>query len=428
MSLPYFARGKRVFDRKMPEGLIMLLYPDVVKQIGHLLKKPLSNLPEPNKASIISGYHFATGHIVDGNVGTHAWQKIIEIIFELVALVVPLGKADELFELYMVIMVPLAEAQQDLFHAGQQIEALKEADVEVRYKAHIEKYMALYEGLVKRTLAFPVYCLDVISDHKDLKKKDAGAYLNDDLSYKQKKIEAAASMGLQNDLSVLLTGVNKHLRNSIAHKRFEYTEHGSMTFRDVDRAGAEIYRQTMSIETFEYNITALELNFLAQGAALMLYPHQYADQITVRSGAPAKTKQLKVAIYHECTSAGYEPFSIDIIGSHLVCKVHRSSSLNNPSSVFGNLGGMKFWKDLPPLPIKDQVCNLALRLAPLAARLATADIEVCDHAEKRIAFVKVDLLGLAKALRDDQETAVETFFTEADFGPQHDEDYEHPNS
>jgi len=56
--------------------------------------------------------------------------------------------------------------------------------------------------------------------------------------------------------------------------------------------------------------------------------------------------------------------------------------------------------------------------------VATADIEVCDYAEKRLAFVKVDLVGLANALQDDRETALETFFAEADFGPHNDEDAE----
>ena len=80
--------------------------------------------------------------------------------------------------------------------------------------------------------------------------------------------------------------------------------------------------------------------------------------------------------------------------------------------------------DVPPLPIEEQVRDLVGRLARLGTRVATADIEVCDYAEKRLAFVKVDLAGLANALQDDRATAIETFFTEADFGPRHDEDTE----
>ena len=430
MSLPYFTRGKRVFDRGMPDGLALLLYPDAVERLSSTIARPLSDLPPTQQKSLLSGLQFAMGNVVlrgpsDAKTGDHVWKEVIETYFELLKLVVPLGHADALYELYLEIMEPLAEAQQELYNWERQIESLAEADVEVQYNAHMQEYMALYEGLVKATMAFPVYCLDLIAggDYdgkrlgKDLGKKDHSAYVHDDLSYKRSKVEEAESLGLRSDLSALLVGVEPHIRNAIAHKRFEYTESGGVTFRDIDRKkGTVIFERTMTLGAFKLLTKTLKVNFMAQGAALTLFPFEYGDRVRVRPGVLTKPKALKAAIYHLCQEAQLEPTDIRIEGGHLRCDLYRSSALDSPSSFSGNLAGVRFRQDLPPLPLKDQLLHLGVRLAEHRTPIATAELRAVDHDNDLIGYVKVDVTGLSEAMAGPPFPPIETFIIESDFG------------
>lgn len=422
MSLPYFTRGKRAFDRGMPEGHLLILLPDAIKRLGPTRSALLERLPETHLKSLLAGLQFAMGNIArrsDGGPiqGDVIWQEIVEATSELLQIVVPLGKADALYELYLNVMEPLAEAQQELFNWDDQIKSLSEADVEVRYNAYMGKYMTLYEGLVKATIALPVYCLDVITNHKDLEKKGLMGYVHDDLSYKQSKVLNAGALGLRHALSALLTGVESPIRNSIAHKRFEYTESGNVTFLDVDRkTGSTVFRRTMSLPTFEILTTSLEVNFRAQGAALTLFPIEYGKQITIRRGVPEKPKALKAMIYHLCQEVRFEPTEILLEGGHLACKLFRSSALDNPSSIFGNLGGHRFWQDLPPLPLRDQLIHLAVRLAELRAQMVTAHLQAVDARDAILGYVRVDLAGLTNAMAGPPFPPLETFILESEFG------------
>lgn len=399
MSLPYFTRGKSVHRRGMPDGLLLLLYPDVVKRLEGVLTKPLSGLPRENQQSIVAGFHFAQGQFVGRKQGDTIWKEVIGAVLELAALVVPLGKGDDLYRLYHRIMEPLGEAQQDLFNADANIKKLKGEDREVLYGAYMAKYLALYEGLVKRTMAFAAYCLDLIADHGDLRKKGPDGYIRDDLSYHRLKVLNGVELGLQNDLGVLLTGVEPHLRNAIAHKRYEYGEDGSVTFRDINKKGDIVFEQTLSLEAFKALVTALEVNFQAQGAALTLFPYEYGEHISERGGAPSARKALKAQVYHVCSAAKLEPTEITLTGGHLTCKLYRESSLDHPSQMFGNVAGFRFGQERPPIPLRDQLVTVAVRLAEAGVPITTADLQAEDHAGEALGRMKFDLAGLAGAMR-----------------------------
>lgn len=439
MSLPYFTRGKRVFDRGMPDGLALLLYPDAVERLTSIVTRPLSDLPPAQQKSLLSGLQFAMGNVVlrgpgDAKVGDHIWKEVIETYFELLRLVVPLGHADALYGLYLEIMAPLAEAQQELYNWERQIESLKEADVEVQYNASMQEYMALYEGLVKATMSFPVYCLDLIAggDYegkrlgKDLGKKEPSGYVHDDLSFKRLKVVEAESLGLQSDLSALLVGVEPHIRNAIAHKRFEYTESSSVTFRDIDkRKGTVLFERTMTLGAFKLLTKSLKVNFLAQGAALTLFPFEHESQISVRPGVPSKPKALKAAIYHLCQEAELEPTDIQVEGGHLRCDLFRSSALDSPSSIFGNLGGVRFRQERPPLPLRDQLLHVGIRLAEQKMPVATAELRAVDHDGALLGYVKMDLAGLSKAMEGPPFPPIDTFLLESDFGENDSSEHDH---
>ena len=421
MPLPYFTRGKRVYDRGMPDGLMVLLYPDAVKLLAPTLQRPLNELPNKNLKSLLSGLQFAMGQIAlrgPGKAvqGDRVWQEVVEAVFELLALVVPLGKADNLYELFEAIMEPLAEAQQELYNWDAQIGSLADADEEVLYNAYMGKYTALYEGLVKATVSLPVYCIDVISEHKDLGKKGPEGYVHDDLSYKRSKVLEAAALGLRTDLAVLLTGVEPHVRNAIAHKRFEYAEDGRVTFRDTDRkTGAVVFEKTYPLGSFKLLVKSLEVNFVAQGAALILFPFEYADRITLRTGAPPKPKALKTTIYHECQEMKLEPTEIELKDGHLTCRLYRDSSLDYPSTMVANVNGVRMREEIPPLPLRDQLLGLAVRLAELMAPITVADLRAFDHAGDPLGYVKVNLSGLSGAMKGPPFPPLETFIIESDF-------------
>jgi len=423
MSLPYFASGKDPHERKIEEGLIQLLLPDIQELIGHLLKKPLSDIPKASLASIVNGYYFSQSQILsiepsreEPIKGDIVWGKIIEVIFELGNLVESLRSINDLYILYECIMGGVFESQQDLHYSKKQIEALEDNDLdtEVIFKEYIDKYKTLYEGLDKKTISFPIYCLDVVSENEDAESKDELSYIRDDLSYKNGNISDASGLGLQNDIEELATGVDEHIRNSIAHNRYEYSDGGRVNFKDRNFSGEVIFEKTFSLSTFKLFTKELEVNFWAQATALLLFIHEHSEKISVRSEGFSKPKQVRLAVYSACVEVMLTPIDIHINDGLLTCEVQRDNSVNYPSTVVTNRRGVRTQQTRPPISLRDQLLEVAVRLAETGISVSIADLQAEDHEGNHLGRIQINIGGLSSAMEAPPYPPIETFILESD--------------
>lgn len=391
MTLPYYARKQSPVNS--PELGLLLDIPELKKNLGHILeRKNIGLLPIDYLGSISSAYHFAS----HSTSGLNQWVRIVEIYFELIKLCVALNKYNEMFNIYICIMSKIFEGQQDLYNCQEQVDAVKNKDVEIYFKALVDKYFSLYEHNIRYTLSLAIYCLDLISNHKDASKKNAENYCDNDLSYKLEKIETCLKLKFRNDLNNLKLGIEHHIRNAIAHKKYEYGEIKNMIF--YDRGG---WKAEYKIEVFKELIEKIQLNFHAQGTALQLFMYEYEDLIDKSTIKPYQNvKQLKTFIVREINDSYFIPKDIRFEGKSIICDVEKKAGFDYPSSTMGNINGMRFYSERKdPLKADLQALRVIHGIALLETDFEVCRINIVDYLQKPQGSVEVNLKKWTELVR-----------------------------
>lgn len=84
----------------------------------------------------------------------------------------------------------------------------------------LECYHLLYEQGYKILITFPIVCKDIYLKNSELKSKSIREYINDDPSYKIKKIKSGLIIkGFQTN--ILLNGYDNHIRNAVSHRHIK---------------------------------------------------------------------------------------------------------------------------------------------------------------------------------------------------------------
>lgn len=400
MSLPYYLRDRIPIGP--PVGGILATLPDIKNTIGHITKRPPILLPYPYIESLVQSYLFAEHAVHHDNEGIIIWRKTIEIYFELVKLAADLGKHNKMWQIYLNAMKHIVEGQQDLYHCDEEIESVKDRAVEVRFRTLMEKYHTLYEKNIKYSITIAIYCLDLISNHKDINEKSLAEYCEDDLSYKLKKIEACGNYRFINDLSFLLKGIEPHVKNAISHRRIEYGEESNIIFKNRDRKGNEWQREFKLVE-FEKLIEAIQINFLAQSATMMLFVYDYQDKLNFEGIKRFRNlKQLRALIYGIIQEAFFISKDIRFVddNSKIICDVQKTNGFDYPSECIGKLSGKLIRKKRPALKADEQALRIAFDIAHLDTEFQECEVNVFDYKQK-CGNIKVNLAEWTKIVQSE---------------------------
>ncbi len=390
MPLPYYSRKRSPINS--PIGGILLTLPDIKKTIGHITKRSPILLPYPHIGSLVQSYLFAEHAVYHGKEAVKIWKKTIEIYFELIKLGVDLGKYKEMYDIYLIAMEHIVEGQQDLYYCDEEIESVKDKDVEVRFKALVGKYHTLYEKNVRYSITLAIYCLDLVSNHKDMNKKSLAEYCEDDLSCKLNKIKSCQGYKFINDLSFLTRGIEPLVKNAISHKRIEYGEEFNIIFRDRDRKGNERQRE-FKLGEFAKIVEATQINFTAQETGMALFVYDYQDKLSFGEVKQFRNlKQLRALIDRSIQEAFFIPKDIRFVdnNSKVICDVEKTSGFDYPSEWLGNLSGVKFRKGRPALKADEQALRIVSDIANLKTEFRECQINVYDYKQK-CGSVKVNL-------------------------------------
>ncbi len=400
MSLPYYSRKRSPTD--FPAGGILFTLPDIEKVIGHITKRSPILLPYPHIRSLVHCYLFAEHAVHHGNQGVVIWKKTIEIYFELIKLAAGLGKYNEMHQIYLNVEEHIVEGQQDLYHCDEEMESVKERDAEVRFKVLMEKYHTLYEKNIRHSITIAIYCLDLVSNHKDINEKSLAKYCEDDLSYKLRKIEDCKNVRFINDLSFLSKGIEPHVKNAISHKRIEYGEESNIVFKDIDKKGNEWHREFRLAE-FEKLVEAIQINFLAQVAAMTLFVYDYQDKLNFTEIKRFRNlKQLRSLIDEFIYESLFISQDIRFVdnNSKIICDVKKTDGFDYPTELFGKLGAIKFRKKRPPLKADKQALRIVFYIARLGTEFRECEVNVFNYKQK-CGSIKVNLAEWAKILQSE---------------------------
>lgn len=378
MSLPYYNRNKKSFEREHTVLPFLLMLPDIKERIQDLFDRDLDEIPENLLPSIVAGYQSAQTLFHSQKDPLDDWEDIIRVYIEVLNLLFGLGKKEEIVEGYNTTMSRIMEGQEDLHHCKVQLEKVKDADIEVRFKALMDTYHTLYEFLVKHTITLPVFSLDIIFEHKRDANAPIGKHFQDDLSYKSQKISEHPTENLQNDMNLLCLGVDKVIRNSISHKSFEYGIQNDIKF--IDRNDSK----KITFAKFKNITNALELNFIAQAAALNLFIFDKQEELDFGPKEDLSDRRVIQLVSNIISENDLVAENIEIINdeSKIQCVAKKILGFESPSQVFGNIDGKRFSKEVPAPKLSRCLNHIVTRVGMLNTKFQELEIEVINYKEE----------------------------------------------
>ena len=378
----YYSDKHKNFDSHS-RGLLLFL-PDLQRELNSYISRDISELEQPFFSHIASSYQFV--HNSFYNNGLQIWRDVIKTYYELINLNLQLNKHQGMYELYAETTIFLAEGQQELFYSEQQLDNNKSDDIEILLKLHSDKYHTLYESCLRYSITLFIWCLDNISAHKDM-NSDFEKLMTDDLSYKINKIDKGKSLQFINPLSILKEGVEPLIRNSVAHKTFEYLENKKIKF--TDRNVVKEY----NLYELKTIIDKIHINYLAQLTALTMFSFDNIGKVNFGKIKRFRTdKQLRIIIDQEFRRLSFVPKNIDFLNDSIVCAVETPVGYDSPTEFMGNLGGKSFNTSFPPLNIRNTILSIIYYMADLKTNYKNCIVTVHEFAsEKLIGFVQVNL-------------------------------------
>jgi hypothetical protein len=364
---------------------ILLFLPDIKRELSQYIKRDIADLEQPFFTQTVHSYLTAHNSIYNNKSGLILWKNIIKSYYELIDINLLSNKHQKMYELYAETSQYLSEGQHDLFLAEEQLENNKNSNREMKFKLYCDKYHILYESCLRYSITPFVWCLDNISGHKD-KDKNFEELIKDDLSYKIDKINKCTCQFF-NSLSYLKDGAEPLIRNSIAHKTFEYLENNKIKF--VDRKVQKEY-DMLDLITL---VDKIQINYLAQVTALTLFAF---DNIAKVDSSIVKKyrndKQLRIRIDTEFRRFSFIPKSIDFKYNSIICTVEAPVGYDRPHERGGTIDGKMFMATVPPLDLRAFMLQMMHFIAGLQTKYQFGSIYVFEKLSNvRKAFLEVNL-------------------------------------
>lgn len=272
----------------------MLLYQDMLKHIGDLIQNVKLN--SYHLQLLIQDYHEMLtmprfGNISDLPIANRnpisTWQIIARIGIEIIERNYLMGRKQELFEALELTMHKIGNLQKVEYFSQKdvpEIEVVKnledldkppKVNPEDRLRKMLLYYHDLYEGSYKIGLSLFHFLCDLM-EGKYKSSKPFETYLEkEDVSHKIIQLTKYSSeIKLQKNIQWLLIGADSHVRNAIAHKRWEFKE-GKVILRDRDG-----WEKELNYFEIEDMIRSLKIALKGMQTAMTISFCKYMDEIS----------------------------------------------------------------------------------------------------------------------------------------------------
>lgn len=381
---------------------------ELQKELNQHISKDIAELKQPFFTHIAIQYQFAAS-LPDG---LSTWRNVIKTYYELIKLNLQLNKHQQMYELYGWTSLFLSEGNQELYYCEEQIKNIQSPNSEILFKLNIDKYHTLYESCLRYSFTLAIWCLDNISGHSDM-NSDYEKLLKDDVSYKIDKLDKCTTYNFLNSLSNLKKGVEPLVRNSIAHKTFEYLENGKIKF--INRDSYKEY----DVYEFQTLVNNIHVNYFAQLTAITLFAFDNNHKIDMKKIRRYNSdKQLRIIIDQEFRVLSFIPVSIKFVFDGIICEVETPIGYDVESQVACKINNTNFNATLSPMDIKNAILNVIYQIAGLRTNYKYCKVTVFEfNSKNRIGYIEINLEEWTKLYDSSPSTeTLDSYIIKSSFG------------
>jgi len=305
---------------------------------------------------------------------------------------------------------------EQLFEAHEKMDKKSNATITSNIKNILESYHTFYEQGFKRLITFPIICKEILFHSPELVKKSVEEYINDDPSYKIKKINSNLIIGGY-QTTILLEGYDNRVRNAIAHRYIEIPDPDKeeVVLKDKDWSKKFSYEEIKNLtEKFEKTIKALELG-------MGVFYANNSDTIEKYSPAekPPTPHELRGVLYSTFESLGFDIKKVKKTDGVFGCikiiakmRPRLTKCKEGESDLYWSDGARKYHIKLPPvdlsISIRDNSLGAFGRSGGVLKWFNKVDIDILDDNNKIKAKIRCsnprDFLKKLKGCKSREET------------------------
>ena len=388
-------------------GLDMFLYQDMNKYIEDLLKNIY--LDSYNLKILLQIFHEISTMSRFGNAGNlpianydsiPTWEKILRISFEMIERTYLIEKKKELFETLELTIFTLGTPQKVEYYSHEDlpsIESIKNLEdlskkpkvaPEDRLRKMLIHYHDLYEGTYKVCLSLFHFLCDLLEGNYK-PSKPFEEYLNrDDVSYKIDKISNySASIKLQHNIDWLLIGADSHIRNAVAHKRWEFKK-GKVLLKDRNGWSKEFdYSEIKDL------IRSLNIANKGMQSAIIIGFCKYMEEIAKSVPKREMDEESIYSIMYQLANTSHFLLDDLTIGKDMLifCKLKEEVIPLNRVIYSGNkTHSVKI--DLPSIPNRSyRIKSFVAKSLPAIWNYKKIRIELFDFKDEAVGIMEIDI-------------------------------------
>lgn len=408
---PYFIKK----DSDDTFGLDMFLLQDINKYIGDILKDIKLNsyylkilLQIFHEISTMSRWVDASNLPIANYDAIPAWEKIIRLGIELTERFYLRGNKEILFAALEGSISNIGKHQKSEYYsheAIQEIETIanlddfdKEPKVAPadRLRKLLIYYHDLYDGSYKVSLSFFHFICDAIEGNVNNKIFDK--YLDDDVSYKIKKLsDYSSKIKLQHNISWILMGSDSHIRNAIAHKRWEFIK-GRVLLKDRDG-----WNKEFGFIEIDDLIRSLKIANLGMQTVILLEYSKHSKEISktlpIKKLDEDSIHSIMYKIAEDCL------FTLDELrfdNDNVLHSKLKERPLPFNRQIFMGNKKSSFKIDLPPIPKRsDRIKSFISQSLPAVWNYKKIIVEASSLSNESLGMMEVNLAEWSKLFLSD---------------------------
>lgn len=335
-------------------GYKSLVFNQLTKKLGHLIKINLNNQQDIRRSSIFLQMLMNSVDLAS------RWNKLqdyierLEVALDIIDLALK-EESKEVCEMYAEVANALTEYEEEIHYSKNYYnETMQGEDIPIKkLKAMFDYYLDLYKENYSIVSSFPAFCLDLISNKVDpaKTKKD---YLN--IGSKEKVEKLSSPLILKKyPINSLVVGCERHIRNSLSHEnRHTFIEDGErVRLIDINLKGQTVFDKTFTVKEFEKVLVDLMITVLSMRSVVILFNVNENQTITKLTPIPSYTpKEIEKIAFVSAKDSCLDYQSMNFVNSDSIYFIVKEQGRVKSDYIVqvGPFSSKVSILDLPPAP------------------------------------------------------------------------------
>lgn len=374
-------------------GYKSLVFNQLTKKLGHLIKIDLNNEQDINRSSIFLQMLINSVDLASRWNNLQSYTERLEVALDIIDLAFK-KESKEVCEMYAEVASALTEYEEEIHYSKNYYnETMQGEDIPIKkFKAMFDYYLDLYKENYSIVSSFPAFCLDLIGNKVDptKTKKD---YLNIESKEKVEKLSSPLILK-KYPINSLIIGCERHIRNALSHEnKHTFIEDGKkVRLIDINLKGETIFDKIFTVKEFEKVLVDLMITVLSMRSAVILFNVNENQTITKLLPKPSYTpKEIEKIAFVSAKDSCLDYQSMNFVDNETIYFVVKEQGRRKSNYII-QVGPFSSKVSIPALPPTPQQLARFLQMVYLTTgkKFKRMGVTLLNTNSKEVGLLETD--------------------------------------